>query len=146
MADFSVTLRTVPGTRAAIGRAGTHTIVIDRPEGRAGGMGLGFSGGQLLAIAIRGCLCNDLQYAAEKRGVSIRALAVEVNVVFAGEPLLAESAEVKVDVTSGDPGADVDALIGAAVAVSAATNSLIRGVPSMWHEVGSHDVEDLRVG
>ena len=29
-----------------------HTVVIDRPEGRAGGMGLGFSGAQMLAVVI----------------------------------------------------------------------------------------------
>ena len=43
MAEFNVTLRTILGTQAAVGLAGNHTLVIDRPEGRAGGMGLGFS-------------------------------------------------------------------------------------------------------
>lgn len=129
MADFTVTLRTIPDTRAAIGRAGHHTIVIDRPEGRAGGMGLGFNGGQLLAIAVGGCLCNDLQYAAEKQGIAIRSLAVEVTVVMVGEPLIAERSEVKVKISAEDPAADVDALIKAATAGSAVANSLIRGVP-----------------
>ncbi len=37
MADFTASFRTIPDTRAAVWRAGPHTIVIDRPEGRAGG-------------------------------------------------------------------------------------------------------------
>ena len=129
MAEFSVSFRTLPGTRAAVGRAGGHTVVIDRPEGRAGGMGLGFNGGQLLAIAIGGCLCNDLQYTAEKQGIVIRELAVDVSVTIPGEPLIAESADVRISATAEDPGADIDGLIAAATKISAVGNSVQRGFP-----------------
>ncbi len=129
MADFAVTLRTIPDTRAAVGRAGAHTIVIDRPEGRAGGMGLGSNGGQLLAIAIGGCLCNDLQYAAEEQGVAIRSLSVDVTMTMSGDPLIADHAELKVAVEPEDPKADVNGLIDAAFAGSAVSNSVIRGFP-----------------
>lgn len=129
MPDFQVSLRTIPETGAAVGRAGNHTIVIDRPEGKAGGMGLGFNGGQLLAIAIGGCLCNDLRYMAEKQGVAIRSLAVDVTVAMSGEPLAADSADVRVQVTPENPAADVAGLIGAATAMSAVSNSLTRGFP-----------------
>ena len=129
MADFTVELRTIPGTKAAVGRAGSHMIVIDRPEGRAGGMGLGFNGGQLLAIAIGGCLCNDLQYTAEKQGIAIRDLSVSVTVAMSGEPLIADGAEIAVAVTPEEPTADVGALIEAAFVGSAVSNSVMRGVP-----------------
>ena len=129
MADFTVELRSIPGTKAAIGRAGNHTIVIDRPDGRAGGMGLGFNGGQLLAIAIGGCLCNDLHYAAAKQGVTIRDLSVSVTVAMSGEPLVADGAEIAVEVTAEEPAADVGALIEAAFAGSAVSNSVMRGLP-----------------
>jgi organic hydroperoxide reductase OsmC/OhrA len=129
VADFTVELRTIPGTKAAVGRAGNHTIVIDRPEGRAGGMGLGFNGGQLLAIAIGGCLCNDLHYAAAKRGVTIRDLSVAVTVAMSGEPLIADGAEIAVEATAEEPTADVGALIEAAFAGSAVSNSMMRGLP-----------------
>lgn len=33
-------------------------------------MGLGFNGGQPLALAIGGCLCNDLRYVAHAMGVA----------------------------------------------------------------------------
>ena len=61
MVQSVVELRNVQGTEAAMGWAGSHTMVVDRPEGTAGGLGLGFNGGQLLALAIGGCYCNDLE-------------------------------------------------------------------------------------
>lgn len=129
MAEFAVAFRTIPDTRAAVGRAGTHTVVIDRPEGRAGGMGLGFNGGELLAIAIGGCLCNDLQYTAEKQGIAIRELAVDVSVTISGEPLIAEAAAVRIAVTAEDPDADIDGLIAEAKRITAVGNSVQRGFP-----------------
>ncbi|RDJ11455.1 hypothetical protein B5K06_14350 [Rhizobium grahamii] len=50
-------LRNVEGTQAALGWAGSHTIVVDRPDGKAGGQGLGFNGAQLLAKEI--CLVTN---------------------------------------------------------------------------------------
>src|SRR5689334_17641520 len=41
MTTMTVQLRSIPDTEAALGRAGGHTIVVDRPDGKAGGMGLG---------------------------------------------------------------------------------------------------------
>ncbi|HXX07037.1 MAG TPA: hypothetical protein VEJ43_03070 [Pseudolabrys sp.] len=57
---MSVRLRSIPDTQAAVGWADGHTIVIDRPDGKAGGIGLGFNGGQLLGLAVGGCAttCN----------------------------------------------------------------------------------------
>src|SRR5689334_10387869 len=48
---------TVDGGPTALGSAGAFTLVIDRPTG-AGGSGLGFNGGQLLYLAIAGCISN----------------------------------------------------------------------------------------
>ena len=48
MANVTVELRNLAGTGAAMAWAGNHTIVVDRPEGKAGGLGLGFNGAQLL--------------------------------------------------------------------------------------------------
>ena len=63
MTTLSVQLRSIPDTQAVMGWAEGHTIVVDRPDGRAGGMGLGFNGGQLLALAIGGCFCNGIHVA-----------------------------------------------------------------------------------
>jgi organic hydroperoxide reductase OsmC/OhrA len=70
MTETVVELRTVAGTEAALGWAGAHTLVVDRAEGVAGGGVLGFNGGQLLALAIGGCLCNDPRYVGHAMGVT----------------------------------------------------------------------------
>jgi organic hydroperoxide reductase OsmC/OhrA len=128
MVAMRVRLRSVPGTGAAIGWAGAHTVLIDRPEGRAGGTGLGFNGGEMLALAIGGCLCNDLRYTAEKRSIAIASLAVDVTLTLAGEPLVATEADVAIAVSATDETADMDDLIAAAVAGSTVSNSVRRGM------------------
>ena len=47
MAQTSVRVRTVQDACVAVGWAGHRTLTVDRPE-QAGGMGLGFNGGELL--------------------------------------------------------------------------------------------------
>ena len=129
MATISVSLRNVPGTQAAMGWAGGHTLVIDRPEGRAGGMGLGFNGGQMIALSIGGCFCNDLRYIAERRGVEIASIAVDVAIELDGSPPLVTSAKLTVTVEATDFSTDVAALIRLAEADSTVTNSVRRGFP-----------------
>ena len=86
MVSMTVELRNVEGTEAAMGWAGGHTIVIDRPEGKAGGRGLGFNGGQLLALTIGGCFCNDLRYVAHEMGVALGRIADSVELELEGDP------------------------------------------------------------
>jgi hypothetical protein len=45
---MTVHLRSIEDTQAVLGWAEGHTVIVDRPDGKAGGMGLGFNGGQLL--------------------------------------------------------------------------------------------------
>ena len=128
MTEMTVRLRGIPDTQASVGWAGNHSIMVDRPEGRAGGQGLGFNGGQLLALAIGGCFCNDLHYVAHDMGIELVSLAVDVTVSFAGEPLLATSAAIQVSVeVAGN--ADCAALIRRAQETSTVSNSIARGIP-----------------
>ncbi len=129
MTSMTVQLRTMPGTSAAIGRAGSHTVVVDRPAGTAGGQGLGFNGGQLLALAIGGCFCNDLQYVAHDMGIILRNIDVTVTVHFEGNPQLASGADLVVSVDPESENADASALIERARLTSTVSNSLQRGVP-----------------
>lgn len=129
MVNMTVQLRSIAGTEAAAGWAGGHTIVVDRPDGKAGGMGLGFNGGQLLALAIGGCFCNDLQYVAHDMRVALDHIAVDVTVHFDGDPLVATSAEMTVDVSATDKQADVASIIRQAQRISTVSNSLSRGIP-----------------
>jgi organic hydroperoxide reductase OsmC/OhrA len=128
MISTTVELRTVEGTQAAMGWAGGHTIIVDRPEGRVGGLGLGFNGAQLLALAIGGCFCNDLRYVAEEMGVKVGNIAVTVTVNLEGTPLLATSATMTVSCETLD-GSDPRKIIDKAEAITAVSNSLRQGVP-----------------
>jgi organic hydroperoxide reductase OsmC/OhrA len=128
MPSMTVELRNVEGTEAAMGWAGSHTMVVDRPEGKAGGRGLGFNGGQLLALAIGGCLCNDLRYVAHAMGVALGRISVAVTLDLEGEPLLAASATVDVSCETLD-GSDPQVIIDRAVADSTVSNSVQRGFP-----------------
>jgi organic hydroperoxide reductase OsmC/OhrA len=128
MAEITVQLRNVHGTEAALGWAGSHTLIVDRAEGKAGGKGLGFNGGQLLGLAIGGCLCNDLRYVAHDLGVQLLSVEVDVTVRLEGNPALATAAEIAVRVEAADKKTDVKALIERAVEISAVANSLQRGL------------------
>jgi organic hydroperoxide reductase OsmC/OhrA len=129
MTTMTVQLRSLDGTQAAIGWAGAHTVVVDRPNGKAGGMGLGFNGGELLGLAIGGCFCNDLHYVAADMGIALRSLAIDVTMTFEGTPLLATRAEMRVDVAALAASADIDLLIQRASEMTAIGNSLRRGLP-----------------
>ena len=129
MASMTVQLRSLPSTKAAVGWAGAHTVVVDRPDGKAGGKGLGFNGGQLLGLAIGGCFCNDLHYVAHEMGLRLTSVEVDVTVSFEGSPLLATEAVLRARVSAADKGADIDALIRRAQEISTVSNSLKRGIP-----------------
>ncbi|WP_230534580.1 OsmC family protein [Microvirga roseola] len=128
MVNMTVELRSVEGTQAAMGWAGGHTIVVDRPTGRAGGAGLGFNGGQLLALAIGGCFCNDLRYVADDMGIRLGRISVSVMIELEGEPLLTTRATMTVSCETLD-GSDPESVITRAKATCMVSNSLRAGVP-----------------
>jgi organic hydroperoxide reductase OsmC/OhrA len=129
MTTMTVKLRGIPETQASIGWAGAHSVVVDRPAGKAGGQGLGFNGGQLLGLAIGGCLCNDLYYVAHDMGIQLTSVAVDITMTFDGNPLLATSAAVQIAIDAADQNADVNALVQRARAISTVSNSIARGIP-----------------
>jgi organic hydroperoxide reductase OsmC/OhrA len=94
----------------------------------SGGLGLGFNGGELLALAVGGCFCNDLQVVAEEMGLEIANLAIAVSVDFGGEPRRATDMRMTVDCTLSD-GGDARPLIERAKAITIIGNSLREGVP-----------------
>lgn len=128
MGTTTIEYRTLSGTRAAVGRAGMHSVIADRPEGKAGGMGLGFNGGELLALAVGGCFCNDMQALADDMDLTITDLAVSVSVDFDGQPSHATRAQMRVDCTLAG-GGDPSDLIERAKRATTIGNSLIAGIP-----------------
>jgi len=136
MAQMKVELRNIAGTEAALGWAGAHTLVVDRPDGKAGGKGLGFNGGELLALAIGGCFCNDLRHVAHARGMALAGIAVKVTLDLAGDPLLATAATIHVECDLPG-GGNTLALIAEAERISTVSNSLKAGVPVRVTSVGA---------
>ncbi|MDR6952417.1 organic hydroperoxide reductase OsmC/OhrA [Ancylobacter sp. 3268] len=128
MATTHVDLRSVPGTQATTGWAGGHTVTVDRAMGVAGGAGLGFNGGQLLALAIGGCFCNDLHYTAHAMGVILTEVSVSVEVDFIDDPPMATGARITAQASALPRDVDIEDLINRAFAVSTVGNSLRQGV------------------
>jgi len=128
MGTTSIEYRMLPGTRASVGRAGTHSVIADRPEDKAGGMGLGFNGGELLALAIGGCFCNDMQAIADEMALEIADLRVSVDVDFTGTPSRASDARLTVECRLAD-GSDPSEVISRAKAATTIGNSLRAGIP-----------------
>lgn len=123
-AQFSL----VPGTQAAVGWSGKHCIIADRPEGKAGGMGLGFNAAQMLSLALGSCFSNDLHYLAERDGQKIEDLVIHVALQLDGDPIMAVAANMRVKCRMQDR-TDGSALIEEARLRSMVINSLARGVP-----------------
>jgi uncharacterized OsmC-like protein len=82
---FAVEVRNVDGAVTALGAAGQHTLVVDRPA-EAGGGGRGFSGGELLHLAVAGCVSNDLFREAARRGTELIRVVVTADGGYGGEP------------------------------------------------------------
>lgn len=127
MVTIAVELHNVEGTQAAMGWAGSHTIVVDRPEGKAGGMGLGFNGAQLLALALGGCFCNDLRYVSDEMNVHLDKISVNVVVELDGDPLITKSATMQVSIATRD-GSDPRPVIERAKEICMVSNSISRGI------------------
>ncbi|TMV10318.1 OsmC family peroxiredoxin [Ruegeria sediminis] len=128
MPSVNVHLNNIAGTEAAIGWAGSHTIVADRPAGKAGGLGLGFNGAEMLALAIGGCFCNDLRYVAHSHAVEIAEIDVQVTLFLEGDPIIATSAEMVVTCFTKD-GIDAVNIIEEAKLSCMVSNSIAKGVP-----------------
>ena len=128
LVTIAVELHNVEGTQAAMGWAGNHTIVVDRPEGKAGGKGLGFNGGQLLALALGGCFCNDLRYVSNEMNVQLDKISVNVVIELDGDPLITKAATMKVSFATRD-GSDPRPIMRRAMDSCMVSNSISRGVP-----------------
>jgi len=91
-----------------LGSAGQFTLVVDRPI-EAGGGGRGFNGGQLMYLAIAGCISNDLFREALGRGITLDQVVVRVAGDFVGDPAVSTEVTYEVEL-NGD--ADEEALRG----------------------------------
>jgi putative redox protein len=123
---FEVETRTVSGRPAAVGSAGPYTLVVDRPAD-GGGDGIGFNGGQLLYLAIAGCVSNDLYREAAGFGISLEQVRVTVRGDFAGDPPVSTPVEYEVEIAGDADDAKLRELVEHVDRIAEIPNSLRGG-------------------
>ena len=123
---IEVEFRNVGGQAAAIGNAGPHTLVVDRPID-GGGRGVGFNGGELLYLAIGGCVSNDLFRDAAARGIALTSVRVVVHGDFSGTPAVSEPISYEVELGGDASSEELEALVAQVDAIAEIPNSVRRG-------------------
>ena len=123
---FHVEFTNVAGEAAAIGSAGPYTLVVDRPAD-GGGRGLGFNGGQLLYLAIGGCISNDLFREAAIRDIPLVTVRVVVHGDFSGDPAVSEPVSYDVELVGDASEAELEQLVAHVDAIAEIPNSVRRG-------------------
>lgn len=114
------------GRSTALGSSGPFTLVVDRAVDGGGG-GLGFNGGQLLNLAVAGCISNDLFREGARRGLALDRVTVRVTSDYDGTPAVSTPIEVEVEVEADAPDTDIAALVEHVDRIAEIPNSLRRG-------------------
>ena len=134
MSQTRVEIRTMDGGSLAVGSSGSRTVTIDRNK-EAGGLGLGFNGGELLLLAIGGCYSNDIYREAAKRGLAVNAVQVVVNADWGGDPVRAQNVSFSVIVEANASETEILELIQHTDSVAEIPNSLRFGTSVKLAEV-----------
>jgi putative redox protein len=123
---FEVETRSVNGQVTAVGSAGPSTLIVDRPR-EVGGGGLGFNGGQLLHLAVAGCVSNDLFREAARRHITLTRVVVTADGAFDGEGATSTGITYDVQLDGDAPQDELDALVRWVDEIAEIPNSLRRG-------------------
>jgi organic hydroperoxide reductase OsmC/OhrA len=123
---YRVEVRSVDGGPTALGWGGSFSVVVDRPA-EAGGRGLGFNGGQLLNLAVAGCISNDLFREAARRGIRLDRVRVVADSDYGGSPATSTPIDYEVEL-EGDAAPDALAdLVAYVDSIAEIPNSIRRG-------------------
>jgi putative redox protein len=123
---IEVETRNVDGRVTSLGTAEQFTLVVDRPT-EGGGGGLGFNGGQLLYLAVAGCISNDLFREARVAGIELESVRVKVGGNFVGEPAVSDEILYEVEVKGDAPEERLRALVDQVDEIAEIPNSLRQG-------------------
>ena len=123
---YEVETVTVDGRVTALGSAGAHTVLIDRPV-ELGGGGLGFNGGQLLNLAVAACISNDLFREAHRLGLSLRRVRVSARSEYGGSPAVSGPIDYDVEVDGDAPAERLDELVRRVDSIGEIPNTVRRG-------------------
>lgn len=123
---YEVEVRSLGGTPTAVGSGGAFTLMVDRPQS-AGGGGLGFNGGQLLNLAVAGCISNDLFREAAARGVDLDRVVVRADSDYAGNPAVSSDITYSVELFGGGTADELEQLARDVDEIAEIPNSIRRG-------------------
>jgi len=123
---FEVEVRSAGGDATGLGNAGPYTLVVDRPEG-AGGRSLGFNGGQLLYLAVAGCVSNDLYREAAAAGIRLTSVRVIAAGDFSGDPPVSDEIVYRVEIEGDAPAEELERLVRRVDEIAEIPNSLRAG-------------------
>jgi putative redox protein len=123
---LEVETRSLDDQATAVGAAGPYTVIIDRPASAAGG-GLGLNGGELLYLAVAGCVSNDLFRGAQAASIALRRVRVRARGDFTGDPAVSTEITYEVDVEGDAPAERLRALVEDVDRIAEIPNSLRGG-------------------
>ena len=138
--NFEVRTDSLSGTATALGWARNHTVVIDRPAD-GGGQDLGFNGGELLHLAVAGCVSNDLFREARALGLRLTRVAITAGGAFTGAPQTSGGITYSVEVWGDAPAAALRELVARVDAIAEIPNSLRRGTEVRLSDARVHGTE-----
>jgi organic hydroperoxide reductase OsmC/OhrA len=90
-------------------------------------MGLGYSGGDLLLLALGACYTNDIFREAAKRKIDVCSVAVDIQGDWGGDPIRAQNVAYSVTVEAHGPEKEIQELIAHTDRVAEIHNSLRMG-------------------
>ena len=127
MAETIAKIRTISGMQSAVGWSGNQTITIGRSKD-VGGDGIGYSGGQVLVLAVGTCFYNNLFYAADQRNIKIRNVELEVVSRWTEEPMVSSGIQINAKVEAEANSDEIQELILYASQASTVSNSVREGI------------------
>jgi len=104
------------------------------------GFGSAVSGGEFLFLALATCYCNDIYREAEKRGITVEQVEVEVEGEFGAEGEPARNVTYRVRVFADAPEEQVRELMHHTDKVAEIHNSLRLGTPVILGDIDAISV------
>ena len=119
----------------------SHTLPIPP---KPSGFGSSANGGELLALALATCYCNDLYREAAARNITVHAVAVEVEAQFGGAGEPARQIRYRAKVTADAPEEVVRQLVEHTDRVAEVHNTLRAGIAVELEHPGVASTPNLR--
>ena len=114
-----------------------HSLAI---EPKPDGLGSKTNGGELLFLALATCYCNDLYREANKRGIEIESVQVEVSGEFGAEGKAARNVSYRADVVAKAPREQVLDLMRHTDSVAEIQNTLRSSLPVVLAHCDAREV------